>query len=151
MARIQLYFDAAELVSEKHGSIPLVVIRLVTHAKFRLDDGGFTQAHWAIVDTGAHTSVLPRHIWQSLEREVHTDSAKLGGINNRPECQIPALIASITCHLTDRGGNRTADTKIPAFLAKSDHVPIILGFASLLERFGTYFHYPTGEAWIEQS
>jgi hypothetical protein len=38
----------------------------------------------------------------------------------------------------------------PAFLAQTDHVPLILGFSKLLEKFTNHFDYQTGEAWIEE-
>jgi hypothetical protein len=37
----------------------------------------------------------------------------------------------------------------PAFLAQTDRVPLIIGFAGLLEKFKNHFDYPADEAWIE--
>ncbi|MCS4540790.1 MAG: retropepsin-like domain-containing protein [Euryarchaeota archaeon] len=42
------------------------MIRLVCRAGFRTKDG-FTEARHAIVDTGAHTSVLPLSLWKRLD------------------------------------------------------------------------------------
>jgi hypothetical protein len=47
-------------------------------------------------------------------------------------------------------GNLSPELEILAFLAKTDQVPLILGFAGLLERFPVHFDYEGGEAYIEE-
>jgi hypothetical protein len=47
-------------------------------------------------------------------------------------------------------GNLSPELEILAFLAKTDQVPLILGFARLLERFPVHFDYEGGEAYIEE-
>jgi len=110
-------------------------------------DGHLSESREAIVDTGAHTSVLPLTLWQRFAVEIDEKDVTVGGINDRPECQIPASLGKVKCFLTDETGQVSPELDIPCFLAETDRVPLILGFANLLSRFKICFDYENKEAF----
>jgi len=141
---IRLFFETIHVPLE--GDVgSLTVIRLKGLVSFLQQDGKWSKLHAAIIDTGAHTSVLPEKIWKVAERKVIVDH-ELRGINPRPECAIPAQLAEITCMLYDSLGNRSDDLLMPTLLAQSNDVPLILGFADLLSIFEVRFNYQTESA-----
>ena len=95
-------------------------------------------------------SVLPLRLWRLLDPEIHVADATFGGISQQKVCQIRCSIGTVRGRLIDEDGNRTRVYNFPAFLAKIDRVPLIIGFAELLEKFTNYFNYPTQEAWVEE-
>ena len=137
---IKLRFDTSELISPRYAYHPLTIIRLLVNVRFVQADGRLSKRLEAIVDTGAHTSVLPLGRWQRFAVEID-------GINARPECQIPASLGRVRCFLTDETGQFSPELDVPCFLAKTDRVPLILGFANLLSRFNICFDYGSGEAF----
>jgi len=106
-----------------------------------------SKAFKAIVDTGAHTSVIPVSIWQGLQVDIKVKDTSFGGINNRPECLIPTSLGMVRCLLTDETGALGPELEILSFLAKTDQVPLILGFADLLSKFEICFDYGSGKAF----
>jgi hypothetical protein len=92
---------------------------------------------------------LPKSIWRRLNPEINVADASFGGISERKQCQIKCSIGTVTCFLADEQGHRSRDYNIVAFLAKTDKVPLMIGFADLLEHMRSCFHYKTSEAWVE--
>ena len=125
----------------------LIVIRLKGHVSFKHVDGNWSRLYPAIIDAGAHTSVLPEKIWRRVEKDVFAEQ-EIKGLNPKPECSIPALLASITCMLYDDQGNHSDSLLVPSFLAESNEVPLILGFAGLLSKFEVVFNYPIQTAYL---
>lgn len=150
MARISLRFEATEVVTPRFGNWPLRVIRLVTDVVFRLPDLSYTRSETALLDTGAPMSVLPQTLWRTLDAGIHVPDASFGGVSQRKECQIPCSIGTVNMRLCDRSGNASRAYDVPAFLAKTDRVPLILGFASLMEDLTIHFDYQKPEAWAEE-
>ena len=144
---IKLHFDTKERISARYGYHPLTIIRLIARVRFVRPDETLFESLEAIVDTGAYTSVLPLDLWQHLAVEIDEENVTLGGINDRPECQIPASLGKVRCFLTDETGQLGPELAVPCFLAKTDRVPLILGFANLLSRFKICFDYGSGEAF----
>jgi len=149
MARVSLYFETHQAQEPEFGR-PLNFIRLMVDVQFVRPDGTLTVSQPAILDTGAPWCVLPRYVWQALDVEIHTAKTRFGGLNKRKVCQIPAAAATVRGRLVDTAGQATQIYAFPAYLAKSDRVPLIVGFADLLECFGVSFNHRTGEAWIEE-
>jgi hypothetical protein len=118
--------------------------------QFVLSDGTLTKTHDAIFDTGAPWCILPRSIWSPLEVQIHTPETSFGGLSRRKVCQVKASTGTVRGRLVDDAGNATQVYAFPAYLAKSDTVPLIVGFADLLEGFDTYFSPRIGVAWIEE-
>lgn len=147
---IKLRFKTTELIDPRYGDLPIQIIRLIGWIKLHQKDGSFSEEEVAIIDTGAFVSVIPRDIWQHLQVTIDVTEISFGGINPRPECQIPAARGRVSGFLVDEDGNRTQELTFPAFLAKTDQVPLILGFADLLARFPIHFDYESDEAYIEK-
>jgi hypothetical protein len=143
---IRLFFETIHVPLEG-GVGSLTVIRLKGLVSFLQQDGKWSKLHAAIIDTGAHTSVLPEKIWKVAERKVILDY-ELRGINPRPEYAIPAQLAEITCTLYDSSGNHSDDLLMPSLLAQSNEVPLILGFAGLLSKFEVRFDYQVESAYL---
>jgi len=53
----------------------------------------------------------------------------------------------VRCLLTDETGALGPELEILSFLAKTDQVPLILGFADLLSKFEICFDYGSGKAF----
>ena len=146
---INLYFDTQEIIRPRYAYHPLTIVRLLADVQFVQSDGQLSKIWAAIVDTGAHTSVLPHSLWQQLEVEIDAQEVALGGMNDRPECRIPADLGRVRCFLTDETGQFSPELIVPCFLAHTDRVPLILGFAGLLAQFHICFNYATGVAFAE--
>lgn len=147
---IKLFFTTEEVIDPRFGSVLITVIRLMGRARFRRKDGTLSPGREVLIDMGAFLSVLPRYVWKKLQLNVIAADVFFGGINPRPECQIPASLGEVNGILVDEEGNFSSEFTFPAFLAKTDQVPIILGFAGLLDRVRVCFDYEGEEAYIEE-
>lgn len=150
MARIGLWFVTWHVVSPRFGKEPVAVIRLMAKMRFRQVDGVGTEPWEAILDTGAPFGVLPRRLWRHLDTTIRTQETTLGGISQRKVCQIRASFGVVSGQLEDETGSTSQWYDFPVFLAQTDRVPLIIGFAGLLEQFSTYFDYAADVAWIEE-
>ena len=108
---------------------------------------GWSKLYEAIIDTGAHTSVIPRYIWEGIYVEKKVDHS-VQGIVPKKECSLPVKVSNIRGVLFDDELNHTNEVEFYAFCAMSDRVPLILGFKSLLERFTICFNISSGIAYL---
>ncbi len=146
--RVNLFFDTfknkdLEKVIGKHD-----IIRLKCYIQFKQEDD-WSEVYEAIVDTGAHTTVIPLSIWKEIKYK------KLGehhifGISNKPECAISSDIGEVTTVIIDSDGNYTNELKIRALLVHTDEVPLIVGFSGLLDGFKSFFNYKKNIAYLEE-
>lgn len=145
--RVNLFFRVSKdpvLEGKVQG---IEVIRLKVLVRFKTLDG-WTDVYEAIVDTGAHMSLIPHSIWKET---VHTHLAdhRVRGIVPNPDCSMPVKIGQLICRLTDNEGHRTQPLEIKAFLAPTDKVALILGFKDVLMRLAYHFDYRTDTAYID--
>ncbi len=149
MVRIRLYFEVSqdETLNKKFGS-SCEIIRLRAGARFKLENGNWSDAYNSIIDTGAYVSLIPKSIWQEALHEKISEH-KIKGIQKSEECTIPVIVGKVICVLADRYGNVSEEMKIHAFLAKTDSVPLILGFKDLLSKFEINFNYKDRTATAE--
>lgn len=103
--------------------------------------------HWAIVDTGAPTSLIPHRLWRDCP-VLKLKDTKLEGFVARPECRLPVIDGVITCTLLDEQ-SFSDPLAIRAHLALVDEVPLLLGFSGLLDRARVYFSVAEDEAYLE--
>jgi hypothetical protein len=161
MARVGLYFETKQVFVPQFGNWPMTIIRLMADVQFQLSNGLLAEPVEAIFDTGAPLGVLPRRLCslrspttssygQKLSTNIHVSEATFGGISRRKVCQIRCSIGTVRGCLVDAGGNRTCLYNFPAFLARTNRVPVIIGFSGLLEKFRNQFDYGTNEAWVEE-
>lgn len=147
---IRLHFRTREVIDPRFGNVPITVIRLMGWIRFRREDGSFAEMVRAIIDSGAFLSVLPQYVWRDLTVNISVADVSFGGINPHPECQIPAALGQVRGVLVDEKGAHSQEITFPAFLAKTNQVPLILGFAGLLAEFKVCFDYKPDEAHIEE-
>lgn len=142
--RVNLYFTIVK-DPELEQKVPGVdLIRLKTRIRFKIDQG-WTEEYSAIVDTGAPVSLIPAFIWEKIQRVEYADH-QVGGLGKG---SIPVSVGRIGCMLTDRQGNKTKELEVIAYLAKTDKVPLILGFKDLLEGFNICFDHREKRAYVE--
>jgi hypothetical protein len=109
---------------------------------------GWTSFQAMVVDTGAAVSLLPRRFWESATL-VTRGRAKIGGLARRPECLIDATLAEVDCLLSD-GTAVIGPLRIPAYLADSDEVAALLGFAGILDRLVLHVDTAGKGAYFEE-
>ncbi len=109
----------------------LPAIRLLTHVSLT-KTAGWTDFRLAVIDTGAPVSLLPPLIWRQAERR-ELGRVSLGGVARRKECQIPAILAEVTCRLSD-GVTSIGPVLTHAYLAEHDNVPTLIGMLGFIER-----------------
>lgn len=122
--------------------------RLICNTKFKKPDG-WTKSYDAIIDTGAHTSIIPLEIWQDMETKILADH-HVRGISPKKECYVDIKIARVKAVLFDENGNATPELEIFTYLALDENIPLILGFKTLLDKFKLCFDYKANEAWLDE-
>jgi hypothetical protein len=123
------------------------LLRVVGWVRFKASRG-WTEPSRAIVDTGAHTSLLPLSLWEEIDTEIISDYQVRGLVPN-PECKIDVKVGWVTGRIVDGQGNETPETKFRAFLALVDNIPLIIGFKDFLEKYRINIDAVEGEAFIE--
>jgi len=124
------------------------LIRLLGRIALKTSNG-FTTPKKAIIDTGAHISVLPLNIWRLLDLEI-IGTSKLRGIVPKEECELDVSVGIVKCIIMDKEDNKTSEVEVHSLLALTDNVPILIGFKDLLDRFMIHSDYPRKEAWLEE-
>lgn len=124
------------------------LLRLVGYAIFKTPTG-WTELEDVIIDTGAHTSILPRWLWIEIEREKIADHY-VRGLVPKEECIMDVEVAWVTVVLLDARGNRTPEIKFRAYLTLTDEIPIVLGFKDLLDRLILHLDYGQKIAYVEE-
>ncbi|MGB2727010.1 MAG: hypothetical protein WBD09_00835 [Halobacteriota archaeon] len=123
------------------------LIRLSILIRFRTKSG-WGKLYEAIIDTGAHTSVIPRYIWEGVYVEEKVDHS-VQGIVPKKECSLPVKVSTIRGMLFDDELNHTNEVEFSAYCALEDRVPLILGFKDLLENFTIHFNIRSSVAYLE--
>lgn len=124
------------------------LIRLSILIRFKMGDG-WSKLYEAIIDTGAHTSVIPEYIWKGIYVEEKVDHS-VQGIVPKKECSLPVKVSFINGVLFDDELNYTKEVKFYAFCALDDRVPLILGFKDLIENFTIHFDIRSSVAYLEE-
>lgn len=121
------------------------VIRLTSDVMFR-GKSEWIGPYSAIVDTGAHISVIPRRIWSKSDVKIFADH-EMRGIVPINECSIPVIVGEIDAMVVDEKDN-TKEISVLCYFALTDEIPLILGFKTLLEEFECCFNYRENRAFI---
>ena len=124
------------------------LIRLSILIRFKME-AGWSKLYDAIIDTGAHTSVIPEYIWRGIYVEEEADHL-VQGIVPKKECSLPVRVSIIRGVLFDDELNCTKEVEFYAFCALDDRVPLILGFKDLLETFTIHFNIKSSVAYLEE-
>lgn len=144
---VKLYFDAF-VDPELELKVPgYRVIRLLALTTFRGHDR-WSVPKPAIVDTGAHISLIPRSLWRELPVRI-IDTHYVRGVIPRKECSLPVRIGEVDCMVIDEEMNSLGPHRMTAFLADADDVPLLLGFRDMLASVRLVADHGTGEAFLE--
>ncbi len=143
MGKVNLFFETfrdAEIDN-------YTIVRLKCGVQFKTKMG-WSQPYSAIIDTGAHTSVIPLSLWKELVHEK-IQKYKIFGISKQEGCSILGNMGKVTLIVVDENGNQTKELEICAFLAETDQIPLIIGFNGLLEKLKVNFDFRKNEASVE--
>lgn len=108
----------------------LYLHRLLTRVQFR-HARGWSDYHVAIIDSGAPYSVLPLSLWTALRVERLLD-LPLRGIVPGHAAEVDATLARVPAQLLD-ARRVSPHLALWAMLARTDEVPLILGWSGLLD------------------
>lgn len=124
----------------------LFLYRLWARIRFRTAHG-WSEHHFAIVDTGAPYTLIPASLWPVL-RSRRLLNVPLRGIAPHPEAAIRTTLAQVTVTLIDARSSSPPLTLLAA-LAETERVPLILGWAGCLDRAKLVVNAPRRTAWLE--
>lgn len=85
------------------------LIRLSILIQFKMETG-WSELYEAIIDTGAHTSVIPKYIWGGVQVEEKAKHS-IHGIVVKKECSLPVKVSIIKGMLFDEDFNHTKEDK----------------------------------------
>ena len=123
------------------------LIRLISKVKFKTHKG-WSKTYDALIDTGAHTTLIPLSIWQDIETDILADH-EVKGILAKKECSVLVKVAKVKTVMFDLEGNQTDELEIPAYLSLIENVPLLIGFRGILDKFSVCFDYRQNTAFIE--
>ncbi len=147
MANINLLFEIHKNAISVNNKLNYDLIRLRSGLKLKTKEG-FSEIYSAIVDTGAHISLLPLSVWKEVECEK-VGECKLSGVSDENGF-VPVDVGKVHYVLTDNLGNKTKEMSMLTFLARTDKVPLILGFKDVLDKLGMHFNFNKNIAYAEE-
>lgn len=147
MSKVNLFFETINDAEIESSVQNYKIIRLKCGIQFKTKQG-WSKPYSAIIDTGAHTSVIPLSIWKDITTEIIGQST-IFGLSKKEECALSGELGKITIMIIDQEGSQTKELKITAFLAETDQVPIIIGFNGMLEKVKVTFNFQKNNAYIE--
>lgn len=145
MGRVNLFFETfADPFIPEH-----TIIRLKAGIQFKTP-AGWSIPFGGIIDTGAHITAIPSSLWRKISFIEKSENYTLFGISKNKECGLSGRLSEATLILVDENGNQTSELKVPAFLAATDQIPLILGFNGLLEKMPLYVDYKKKIAYVDE-
>ena len=111
-------------------AITLPIIRLIGLIEFK-HGNDWTKPYDVIVDTGSPVSVFPKSIKERCDIRplYHT---RISGLVPDDKCSLPAELAILSFRLRDKN-NVTKPLQATVYIAATNKIPLILGFANVLE------------------
>lgn len=145
--KIDLWFESkSRLLSH---DLSDEVVKAFCNMSFLEDSKKWSPLWSAILDTGAHTSLIPKYIWEGLFYEPLSESLFLG-IKSNLLCSVPCKVARVGAMILDGKENRSRPFVMNAYLAKSNDVPLILGVSSALDRFSLNIDYKAKKGTLDE-
>jgi hypothetical protein len=93
-SRINLFFETSHHKELEKNINDLTCLRLQCDIQCKTING-WTQPFSGIIDTGAHTSVIPHSLQKLIVHET-CGSHKIYGMSTKEECAIPVTIDKVT-------------------------------------------------------
>lgn len=107
---------------------------------------GFTDPYPAIIDTGAHTSVIPLKIWKDAEHKIFAQHYIKGIV---PSARMDVEVGELSAVLVDLV-NVSNEYKFLSYFSPNDSTPLILGFKELLSNFKLTIDHSKKFVWLEE-
>lgn len=124
-------------------NIVLPTIRLLGLVEFK-HGNNWSKPYRIIIDTGSPASVFPSYIQEKCDTHLIHQTIISGLVPNE-KCSLPAKLVSLTLRLSDRDKvSKPIFSK--AYITTTDKIPLILGFADILERYKLVVNYPQKKA-----
>ena len=101
----------------------------------------------AIVDTGAHISLIPFQTWEGLDVDMIAEH-HIGGV--LPGETMPVKVGYVKAMLLDEFGNESQEIRFLAYLALTNNVNLLLGVRDMLERFTLHIDFANDEAYLQE-
>jgi len=145
MTRINLLIDRTTKDEELEKKIPN--LKPIIRIRGGIFLKGAETAEIAIIDTGAHISLVPFRFWRDLDVEILTEHYVSGVV---PGKRIPVNVGYMKGRLIDKEGNESKEIQFLAYLAFTNKVSLLLGMRDLLERFDIHINFSMNEAYLEE-
>ena len=123
--------------------IALPIIRLLSVIEFK-SRGGWSRPNPAIIDTGSPVSVFPSSIQEQCQFEL-IHQTRISGLVPDEKCSLNAKLVKLTFRLCDKDKS-TKPIESKAYIAATEKIPLILGFADILEKFDLKISYSKKQA-----
>lgn len=145
MNRINLWVDRTTRDLELEKKIPN--LKPVIRIKGSIIFSGTETPRIAIIDTGAHVSLIPFRFWKDLNIEILAEHYISGVV---PDKEMPVNVSYVVGRLIDRKGNESKSTRFLSYLAFTNKVNLLFGMRDLLEKFDFYLKFSNDEVWLEE-
>lgn len=143
--KVLLYWRTSIDKAHHEHNLRVRIIRLVARLCFRKPDG-WSQPLNAIVDTGNPVTLLPRSVWQEIfNAEILSEPIVLSGVGKGA---LKARLAKIeVAFISTR--KEIVTTRIKAYFAEEDTVPLLVGVEDLLTSSRLVCDYPKSKTFLQ--
>lgn len=145
--KIGLWFHSFSDTELLRKGIRAEIVRLLAKAEFKTGDR-WTDPYIAIVDTRAPLSLIPQSIWEECDVRILAEHS-LKGVVPRKECVLPVSVGEVSLRIVDEE-HISRELVVKAYPARTDSIPLILGFYDLLSCFRVLFSYEEQRAFLEE-
>lgn len=126
---------------DKGITLPIIrllgVIELKSHAEW-------SGPYDVIIDTGSPLSVFPASIEERCDTHF-LHQTRISGIVPNENCSLSAKLVEFAFRLSDKN-KVTKPIQSKAYITATDKIPLILGFAGVLEKFDLHISYSKNKA-----
>lgn len=140
---ISLHFDVKYDLELIERNIALPTIRLIGMVEFKYGNK-WSELYDVIIDTGSPVSVFPAYIQKECDTQL-LHQTRISGLVPDEKCSLSAKLVNLTFRLRDR--DRISEPILSkAYVTATDKIPLILGFAGILETYKLVVNYPQKKA-----
>jgi len=143
--KVNFWFEVKKRLLSKE--VEDEIVKVYTNIRVLNIDKKWSFPFPAMIDTGAHTSLLPKYLWENAEYEYVSDSLFMG-IKSNLLCSLPCKIGRVSIAMIDDQGN-SCNLNIIAYLSKTNDAPPIIGVSTLLDKGRLYIDYKKKEGFFE--
>jgi hypothetical protein len=144
--KVNLWFESKQRLLSSN--VQDEILKVFCNISLLEEDKSWSPIWNAILDTGAHTTLIPKYIWEKLYYESLSESLFLG-IKSNLLCSVPCKVARVMGVILDEEGHNTEPFIMNAYLAKSNDVPLIMGVSTAMDRFQLNIDYPNRKGFLD--